>query len=246
MTTQPALRSDIDAAIQQMVRIIVDGWNPQQIILFGSRARGDHGERSDVDLMVVFDEATERGKLGRQIKDALECTGLERDVIISTPADVVRRATVVGTVERAAMIDGQTLYVRGRGDPVMEQFEQIMYRGGDDIKAADAVLALDPPLLYVACYHAQQAVEKAVKAALMVDRIPYPFTHDLERLLPLVPIAWDIDGIVEDPKELSTWATYPRYTLVKEPTPEFAQQAVNDARTIHERVTAEMARRGLT
>ena len=245
MTTELSLPTDVDAAIHEMVKIIVDGWNPQQIILFGSRARGDHDERSDVDLFVVLDEAHDRRELGRRISDELDCTGIARDVIISTPSDIVRQATVVGTVERAALIDGRTLYVRGRGDPVMEQFAQLMHRAFDDIRVAEAALLLDPPPLQAICYHAQQAVEKVVKSALMVDRIDYPFIHNLDQLLPLVPIAWDIDDIIDDPKELSTWAGYPRYMTIKEPTPEYAAQAVADARLIHERVTAEISRRGL-
>ena len=245
MTTELSLPTDVDATIHEMVKIIVDGWNPQQIILFGSRARGEHDERSDVDLFVVLNEAPDRRELGRQISAELDCTGVARDIIISTPSDIVRQATVVGTVERAAMIDGQTLYVRGRGDPVMEQFAQLMHRAAGDIRMAEAGLALAPPELQAVCYHAQQAVEKVVKSALMVDRIDYPFTHDLEQLLPLVPIAWDIDGIIDDPKELSTWASYPRYMMVKEPSPAYAAQAVADARLIHERVTAEISNRGL-
>ena len=245
MTTQAATKREVTEAIHEMVKIIVDGWNPQQIILFGSRARGDHDEHSDVDLFVVLDEAPDRRELGQQISAELDCTGIARDVIISTPSDIVRQATVVGTVERAAMIDGRTLYVRGRGDPVMEQFAQLMHRAFDDIRLAEAGLMLDPPPLQAVCYHAQQAVEKVVKSALMVDRIDYPFVHHLDQLLPLVPIAWDIDDIIDDPKELSTWAGYPRYMTIKEPTPEYAAQAVADARLIHERVTAEISRRGL-
>ena len=246
MTTEPALRQDVDAGIQEMVEIIVEGWNPQQIILFGSRARGDHDEHSDVDLLIVLDEAEERAELSRRISAKIGGAGIAKDIIISTAADIVRQATVIGTVERAALLDGRTLYVRGRGDPVMEQFAQLMYRAGEDIRMAEAGLALNPPILPAACYHAQQAIEKALKSALMVDRIDYPFVHDLERLLPLVPIAWGTEGIIDDPKELSTWASYPRYLMIKEPSLEYAEQAVTDARTIHENVTAEMTRRGLT
>ena len=245
MTTELISAADMGAAIQEMVEIIVDGWNPQQIILFGSRARGDHDEYSDVDLLIVLDEAEERAELSRRISAELDRAGIARDIIVSTAADIVRQATVIGTVERAAMFDGRTLYVRGRGDPVMEQFAQLMYRAGEDIRVAEAILNLDPPPLSAACYHAQQAVEKAIKSALMADRIDYPFVHDLERLLPLVPIAWGIAEIIDDPKELSTWASYPRYLTIKEPSREFAAQALADARALHEQITAEMVRRGL-
>lgn len=33
------------------------------------------------------------------------------------------------------------------------------------------------------CFHAQQAVEKAVKSVLLFHKIDFPFTHDLEELL---------------------------------------------------------------
>ena len=36
-----------------MVCAIVAAADPEQVLLFGSRARGDHREHSDVDLIVV-------------------------------------------------------------------------------------------------------------------------------------------------------------------------------------------------
>ena len=39
---------------EQIKNIIVDETNPQQIILFGSRARGDNRPDSDYDLLIVF------------------------------------------------------------------------------------------------------------------------------------------------------------------------------------------------
>ena len=42
-----------DELIDEMVRAIVDEVDPEQVILFGSRARGEAGERSDVDLIVL-------------------------------------------------------------------------------------------------------------------------------------------------------------------------------------------------
>ena len=41
------------ALLDRMVQAIVDEVAPEQVILFGSRGRGDEGESSDVDLIVV-------------------------------------------------------------------------------------------------------------------------------------------------------------------------------------------------
>jgi HEPN domain-containing protein len=45
---------------------------------------------------------------------------------------------------------------------------------------------------HLGCYHAQQAVEKALKGALTYLQIAFPFTHDLDRLRDLIPSTWDV------------------------------------------------------
>ncbi len=42
-----------EAALAEIIRRIVEAVHPDQIILFGSQARGDAGPDSDVDLLVV-------------------------------------------------------------------------------------------------------------------------------------------------------------------------------------------------
>ena len=42
-----------DALLRRMVETIVDEVDPEQVILFGSRARGDAAADSDVDFVVV-------------------------------------------------------------------------------------------------------------------------------------------------------------------------------------------------
>ena len=44
-----------DPALEQVIRLIVARIDPQKIILFGSRARGDLRPDSDIDLLIVED-----------------------------------------------------------------------------------------------------------------------------------------------------------------------------------------------
>ena len=58
MTVRPKLRqssqgADSHPAIAAMVEQIRGVPSVERILLFGSRARGDHGERSDIDLAVA-------------------------------------------------------------------------------------------------------------------------------------------------------------------------------------------------
>ena len=49
--------------ISIMTARIVRDFNPLQIVLFGSQARGDAHRHSDIDLLVVFSELSDKGKL---------------------------------------------------------------------------------------------------------------------------------------------------------------------------------------
>jgi len=56
-----------------------------------------------------------------------------------------------------------------------------------DVAAARILLAqFDPPLAYTITFHAQQAVEKYLKAVLVRDRTAFPRTHDLTELVTLI------------------------------------------------------------
>ena len=55
------VRNSIDEQIQHMARRIAAEFDPDQIILFGSHARGEAGADSDVDLLVEFEPAFQAG-----------------------------------------------------------------------------------------------------------------------------------------------------------------------------------------
>jgi len=59
-----------DDLLGRMTRRIVDAVDPEQVILFGSRARGDHRDRSDVDLIVIEAEpfGSERSRHGEMLR----------------------------------------------------------------------------------------------------------------------------------------------------------------------------------
>lgn len=52
-------------------------------------------------------------------------------------------------------------------------------KAAHDLRAADVLLAADPPLLGEAAYHCQQAAEKSLKGFLSWHDIPFGKTHDL-------------------------------------------------------------------
>lgn len=92
---------------------IVRNFHPLRIILFGSHARGDAGSESDVDLLVVLPQVTDKRKAAVEIRRALSDFSVAKDIIVTTPEEIVRRGDLVGTVLRPALREGKVLYERG-------------------------------------------------------------------------------------------------------------------------------------
>jgi predicted nucleotidyltransferase len=104
---------DATDVLPAMVGRIVSQFAPEQVILFGSHARGDAGPDSDLDLIVVMgDEATDRRRTAIAIRVALADAPCALDIIVTTPAELARRREVTGSVFRPAMAEGQVVYER--------------------------------------------------------------------------------------------------------------------------------------
>jgi HEPN domain-containing protein len=86
-----------------------------------------------------------------------------------------------------------------------------------------------------ACLAAQQAAEKAIKAVLVAADVDFPRTHDLERLLALLPRGTRLQAAELDLAGLSGWSVAGRYPgNLPDATFEDAEEAVAVAATIVE------------
>ena len=104
MTTQECITAMTDCIVRE--------FRPEQVILFGSHARGDAGADSDVDLLVVLAEADDVRKVTVAIRRALTGIAVAKDIIVTTPEEIRRRGHLVGTILRPALKEGKTLYAR--------------------------------------------------------------------------------------------------------------------------------------
>jgi HEPN domain-containing protein len=64
--------------------------------------------------------------------------------------------------------------------------EEWLNKADEDYRVAERELNAEPPAFSAVCFHAQQAVEKAMKAILVDLGIAFPRTHDLKFLLDLI------------------------------------------------------------
>lgn len=102
----------IDETLQVMTDRIVAGFQPERVILFGSHARGDASDQSDIDLLVVMPDGTDRRQATIAIMNALRDVRVPKDVIVTTPARIARYGHLVGTILRPALREGKELYAR--------------------------------------------------------------------------------------------------------------------------------------
>ncbi len=88
---------------------------------------------------------------------------------------------------------------------------------------------------------AQQAAEKALKAALIAAAVAFPRTHDLALLHRLVPEEWTVKGVAADLERLSEYAVDARYPGDwPEITEEDARDAVADAHHLVQAVRTDL------
>ncbi len=100
----------VQKKIEEMVRRIVERFHPDQILLFGSYARGQAGPDSDVDLLVVMPVQGSKRALQLQVRLALHDIRLPKDIIVVTPEQVERQRDIPGTIVRPAFLEGKVLY----------------------------------------------------------------------------------------------------------------------------------------
>ena len=106
---------EIETAQQRMldevIRRIVQVAAPEQIILFGSAARGEVGPDSDIDLLVVKSGAHRR-RTAQTIYLNLYGVGQAVDVVVVTPEDVERYRNSCAVVIEPALREGRVIYAR--------------------------------------------------------------------------------------------------------------------------------------
>ena len=106
------MESEVQKKIEEMVRRIVERFHPEQVILFGSYARGQAGPDSDVDLLVVMAVSGSKRKLAVEIDLAVAGMGLPKDIIVVTPEEMARTKDIIGTIVYPAVREGRVMYDR--------------------------------------------------------------------------------------------------------------------------------------
>lgn len=102
------------ATINDIASRIAERFRPRRVILFGSHARGQATENSDVDLLVVLDRPGPRGRRSAPIIRMLaEEFDLPVDVIVRSHEAIEKWQGVPGSFCRQIAEEGVVLYDEG-------------------------------------------------------------------------------------------------------------------------------------
>ena len=101
-------------AIEAVVRRIVERFQPEKIILFGSYAYGRPTAESDVDLLVVMDTPLRSRQQRLEISRAISPRPFGIDIIVHTPRQLEQRVAMGDFFLREAVTKGKVLYERCR------------------------------------------------------------------------------------------------------------------------------------
>lgn len=101
-----------------------------------------------------------------------------------------------------------------------------------DLAAADACLNANVAF-DATCFHCQQAAEKFLKAWLVRQELPFPFVHDLEKLLDLcLPSDASFESLRSQARMLTPFAVQIRYPAESWPTRADADLALEAAQAV--------------
>ena len=105
-----------DRLLRRMVARIVAVVQPEQVILFGSRARGDARDDSDVDLVIVealpFDATRSRREEAARIYTALAGFRVPKDILLYSRDEIERLGVSKTHVLSRALEEGKVMYER--------------------------------------------------------------------------------------------------------------------------------------
>ena len=216
-----------DGGLASLVARIKEELNPEQIWLFGSRARGDARADSDYDVFVVVPDDTpgektslvNTSKLAREAPISADVLAFRRHVfaaerdLIGTLSYTVAREGVPIYDDHNSLPDRDARQIRaeGRKPTVGDVIGRWLKRAEMDLRIVRNCLDGPVPSLEGAAYHCQQAAEKILKAGLITAGVHPPKEHDLSELNALFPPGHPLVPIFRPLEPLSAYISAFRY-----------------------------------
>ena len=96
--------------IKKIVDKLVETAKPQKIYLFGSYARGDAREKSDLDFLVVERRLINKRKEMVRLHDAIRSMRLPVDILVAGESHFNEWSKIPGTIINRVITEGKLYY----------------------------------------------------------------------------------------------------------------------------------------
>jgi len=107
------LGEPIASELRRVVSAIVTSVQPDGVILFGSRARGDFRADSDFDLAVLAPDGVVRRRVAMRAYESLAAVAnrsVAVDIVVLTPSIISAERDLTGSIARAVSREGVFVY----------------------------------------------------------------------------------------------------------------------------------------
>jgi len=153
---------------------VVSAYDPDRIILFGSRSTGTATEESDYDLLILKQTRSRPIDRRIEVEKILEDRAVPLDILVYTPQEMSYLYSIGSPFIEEVIDTGRVLYMRkATGDWVKEAEGEL----------ASARILFEHDRYKTACYHGQQCVEKGLKALILEKGEKPGRVHDIVELL---------------------------------------------------------------
>lgn len=99
-----------DSTIDRLVGEVVKRVNPLRIVLFGSAARDESGEQSDIDLLVVMPDGVHRRRTAQKLYREIKGLRVPFDIVVATVQDLEKHKDNYGLIYKNALKEGIEVY----------------------------------------------------------------------------------------------------------------------------------------
>ena len=207
-----------DPAALKVAQAVKQAAGPEHVILFGSRARGDHRADSDIDLLIIGKLQVDEGykerldNIANRAAETLHPQTPVTDLAFMTGEQFLRERSKVNSLAHSAAKYGVHTMPTDPEDPGYEyqadsqeaelNWKDINDRAKDSLDSLSALVGLintNAAESWVG-YAAQQALEHGYKALISALGAEYPKSgregHDLSRLVQILQVRLQTEEIL--------------------------------------------------
>jgi len=99
-----------ETTINQAIKLLQQSAHPTRIILFGSYARGDAHVNSDIDILVVMKDVSDRAREMVHLNRVLSPLRIPVDLLVASEDTFSYWSDTPGNIYHTALAEGKVLY----------------------------------------------------------------------------------------------------------------------------------------